>query len=125
AGEGAMLAIARALGATAWRGKIALLAHDLTEVGRQISENHRLADDMMRRCGYEAGAGAEANRLIDAANSAGALGAKLTGAGGGGAIFALTAPESATVVAGALRRAGAADVFVLAVERDGLREERA
>jgi len=125
AGDGLLLPIARALGATAWRGKIALLAHDLDEVGRQISENHRLVDDMMRRCDYTAGAGIEANRLIGAAINAGALGAKLTGAGGGGAIFALVRPESADMVVAALRAAGAGEVFVLPVEPNGVRVEPA
>ena len=123
AGTGPLLPMARALGATAWRGKIALLAHDLAEVGRQITENQRLVDNLMRRCGYRDGAGVEVNRLIEAALAAGALGAKLTGAGGGGAIFALAEPNSADAIVKALRAAGAAAVFVLPVELTGARIE--
>lgn len=48
----------------------------------------------------------ELNRLIEAALEAGALGAKLTGSGGGGTMFALAAPETAQAVAQAINSAG-------------------
>jgi galactokinase/mevalonate kinase-like predicted kinase len=124
AGAGALLPLARALGETAWRGKIALLAGDLPALGRQIGHNQRLIEEMMRLCGYEAGAGVEVNRLVQAAGAAGALGAKLTGAGGGGAVFALPPPEGIERVLAALRAAGAAEVFVLPMERRGVVVER-
>lgn len=76
----------------AWRGKIALLANDLTLFGTLMNENHRLVDKMMRYCGFEDGAGWADNLLIEAAKQHGALGAKLTGAGGGGSVFALVNP---------------------------------
>lgn len=54
----------------------------------------------------------ELERLVRAARAAGALGAKLTGAGCGGCILALTPDaESARVVAAALTAAGAAQVW--------------
>ena len=68
--------------------------------------------------------------LIAAAHDAGALGAKLTGAGGGGAIFALPAPGQEEPLADALRgaaqRAGLtrSEVFVVPVSETGLRVER-
>jgi galactokinase len=43
-------------------------------------------------CGFEQGAGWANNLLIEAALNHGALGAKLTGAGGGGSVFALVNP---------------------------------
>jgi galactokinase len=76
----------------AWRGKIALLGGDLPIFGQLMDENHRLVDKMMRYCGLEDGAGWANNLLIKAAKDHGALGAKLTGAGGGGSVFALVNP---------------------------------
>lgn len=76
----------------AWRGKIALLAGDTVKFGQLMTENHRLVDEMMRYCGFADGAGWANTLLIDAARDAGALGAKLTGAGGGGSVLALVTP---------------------------------
>jgi mevalonate kinase len=50
------------------------------------------------------------DRLVDAAARAGARGAKLTGAGGGGAVIAL-APDRMDAVLDAWRSAGATEVF--------------
>ncbi|MEO8602359.1 MAG: hypothetical protein ABI629_07280 [bacterium] len=128
-GAGPLLDLVRQMGETAWRGKIALLAHDLAGLGRQIDRNQALVDAMMQRCGFADGAGEPVRALIDAARAAGALGAKLTGAGGGGAIFALPAPGDAEPLADALRsfaaRTGlASQVLVAPLARDGLRVER-
>ena len=77
---------------TAWRGKIALLEGDWDTFGRLMNDNHRLVNEMMAHCCFEDGAGWANNLLIDTALANGALGAKLTGAGGGGSVFALTRP---------------------------------
>lgn len=45
-------------------------------------------------------------RLVSEARKAGALGAKLTGAGGGGCMIALTEPDKLDIVAEAIQRAG-------------------
>ncbi len=74
---------------TAWQGKQALLRGDLATFGALMNRNHELVDVMMQYCGFAAGAGWANNRLIEAALDNGALGAKLTGAGGGGSVFAL------------------------------------
>jgi glucuronokinase len=76
----------------AWRGKIALLGGDLVQFGQLMDENHRLVDEMMHYCEFEDGAGWANNLFIQAAKENGALGAKLTGAGGGGSVFALVSP---------------------------------
>jgi galactokinase len=76
----------------AWRGKIALLGSDLVQFGRLMDENHRLVDEMMRYCGFKDGAGRANNLFIQTAKQNRALGAKLTGAGGGGSVFALVNP---------------------------------
>ncbi len=77
---------------TAWRGKIALLQRDWQTLGALINENHCLVNEMMTHCGFPDGAGWANNLFIEAALAHGALGAKLTGAGGGGSVFALTRP---------------------------------
>ncbi len=124
-GSGPLLQLARQLGETAWRGKIALLAGDLNEFGAQITRNQQLIDNMMQTCGFPNGAGMEVRALIAAAHDAGALGAKLTGAGGGGGIFALPADGQEEALAEALRvaarRAGLtrSEVFVVPVSETG------
>jgi galactokinase/mevalonate kinase-like predicted kinase len=77
---------------TAWQGKIAILEGDLETFGNLMNKNHHLVDEMMTRCGFADGAGWANNILIQTALDHGALGAKLTGAGGGGSVFALTKP---------------------------------
>lgn len=76
----------------AWKGKIALLAKDLSTFGSLMNINHQIVDQMMQYCGFSDGAGWANNLLIQAALQNGALGAKLTGAGSGGSVFALTPP---------------------------------
>ncbi len=76
----------------AWRGKIALLAGDWETFGALMNENHRLVNEMMAYCCFEDGAGRANNLLIETALAHGALGAKLTGAGRGGSVFALVHP---------------------------------
>jgi galactokinase/mevalonate kinase-like predicted kinase len=129
AGAGLLPGLARQLGETAWRGKIALLEGDFGGFGVQINRNQDLIDVMMRECGFGTGAGREVTGLVDAARRAGALGAKLTGAGGGGAVFALAAPGEESPLCAALEEAAhaqgltAARVFVLPVTPRGLELE--
>lgn len=126
AGRGPLLALGRELGETAWRGKMALLSGDLAGFGRQVDRNQSLVDQMMTLCGFEAGAGTEVRVLVDAARAAGAYGAKLTGAGGGGAIFAVCPDGHRESIVRGLRTAAAnaglqrAVVFPLSVAPRGL-----
>ncbi|HUO04168.1 MAG TPA: hypothetical protein VMU16_03115 [Candidatus Binataceae bacterium] len=128
-GSGPLLKLARQIGETAWRGKIALLSGDLNEFGAQITRNQELIDTMMHTCGFPDGTGVEVRGLIAAAHEAGALGAKLTGAGGGGAIFALPAPGQEEALAQALRTAAQrigltrTEVVVIPVTETGLKVE--
>jgi D-glycero-alpha-D-manno-heptose-7-phosphate kinase len=114
-----MVRIMEEIGSTAWRGKIALLESDLERFGRLMSENHHLVNQMMEHCGFTEGAGWANNLLIDAAMHNGALGAKLTGAGGGGSVFALVRsgdePRVADCILQAARQNGldSATVFVM------------
>jgi mevalonate kinase len=77
---------------TAWRGKAALLQRDWETFGALMNQNHCVVDEMMTYCGFADGAGWANNLLIQTALVNGALGAKLTGAGGGGSVFAITQP---------------------------------
>jgi len=76
----------------AWRGKVALLERDWGTFGALMNHNHKLVNDMMAYCGFSDGAGWANNLCIETALKNGALGAKLTGAGGGGSVFALARP---------------------------------
>jgi galactokinase/mevalonate kinase-like predicted kinase len=122
-----MLEVMERVGDTAWRGKMALLREDWDEFGRLMIENHRLVDDMMTYCGLPNGAGSANNALIEAALAGGALGAKLTGAGGGGSVFALARPGHEEEIVEALRAAASdlglrnAQVWRARVDRHGLR----
>jgi galactokinase/mevalonate kinase-like predicted kinase len=82
----------------AQRGKRALLAHDWPKLGALMNENHTLVAEL-------GGSGPANERLIAAARGAGAWGAKLAGAGGGGTILALT--DDPERVGAALLAAGA------------------
>lgn len=65
------------------RGKRALIEKDWGVLGAMMNENHALVSEL-------GGSGEVNDRLIRAAREAGAHGAKLAGAGGGGTIIALT-----------------------------------
>lgn len=91
----------------------ALAAGDLARLGRLMDTNHLVLQAM--------GVSTPAlDRLVGAARGAGALGAKLSGAGGGGIVVALARPGEgdAAKVAGALRAAGAALVLSARVDAD-------
>ncbi|MFA5364643.1 MAG: mevalonate kinase [Candidatus Bathyarchaeia archaeon] len=65
------------------KGKVALKAFDLKLVGKLMNENHRLLQEIDVSC-------KELNDLVDLARKQGAVGAKMTGGGGGGCMLALT-----------------------------------
>jgi mevalonate kinase len=77
------------------------LAHaDLVQAGQRLTENHRLLQKMQVSC-------PELDRLVEAALSAGAWGAKLSGGGLGGNMLALVPEEKTAAVETALYAAGA------------------
>jgi mevalonate kinase len=84
----------------AFTAKKALREFDLKKVGELMNENHRLLQEIDVSC-------KELDYLVDLARKQGALGAKLTGGGGGGCMTALT-PTSALqeTVAEAIEKAG-------------------
>jgi mevalonate kinase len=76
----------------------ALKEEDLEALGELMNINHELLCAVGVSC-------EELERLVHAARKAGAYGAKLTGAGGGGCMIALAPPEKVEEVADAIQRA--------------------
>jgi len=97
-------------------GKKALLVRDWAALGDLMNENHAI----QRALG---GSGESNERLIAAALRAGALGAKLAGAGDGGTIIALWPDEDASPLEAALRQAEASATYRLAVAPGATVEE--
>jgi mevalonate kinase len=81
---------------------------DSAAIGKLMNENQEL----LVTIGVSS---PELDRLIAAAHRAGALGAKLSGAGWGGNMIALARPDAAAAVAAALTGAGASGVIVTEV----------
>jgi len=77
-------------------------------LGRLMNENHAIQRDL-------GGSGESNEKLITAALEAGALGAKLAGAGHGGTVIALWPWPDATRLEEALREAGASKTYRLQV----------
>jgi mevalonate kinase len=86
---------------------------NLTELGELMNRNHNL----LLKIGVSS---EELNKLVEAARSAGALGAKLTGAGGGGCMIALTTKRNREAVADAIRAAGG-ESYILKMDEQGVR----
>jgi mevalonate kinase len=87
----------------------ALAGTDLQRLGRLMNTNHLVLQAMRVST-------PRLDQLVGAARMAGALGAKLSGAGGGGVVVALVTPDSATAVSQALTTAGASQVLRTVVE---------
>jgi galactokinase len=102
----------------------AMLSNDIAAFGRSMNDSHAsLRDDYEVSC-------PELDRLVDVARSAGAQGARLTGAGFGGCIVALCEHEEQPSLVAALQReieqlakAVPPDVVMLAEPSDGARVE--
>ena len=98
------------------RAVTALQENDLETLGRLMNINHALL--------YGIGVSDESLEwLANAARKAGALGAKLTGAGGGGCMIALARPEKLENVSEAIMRAGGSP-FIAKKTDEGVRVER-
>lgn len=97
-------AIFDACGRLADAGRTALEAGDLAEVGRLMTANHEQLVAMTV-------SSAALDRLVEVALGAGALGAKLSGAGRGGNLIALVDAAGEAEVCAALQAAGAARLF--------------
>lgn len=95
-------------------GSIVRAARQLIEAGRPrglgplMDENHALLQEMTV-------SSPELDRLVGAARSAGAWGAKMSGGGRGGNMIALVGEDDPESVAGALRDAGAVNAIITRV----------
>jgi galactokinase/mevalonate kinase-like predicted kinase len=98
--------------------KKALLMEDWTLLGELMHENHAIQRDL-------GGSGESNERLIAAALEAGALGAKLAGAGDGGTIIALWLDDDTSALEEALRRAGASITYRLHITPGAIIEKTA
>jgi len=116
-GEPAVVEGYRRITEIARMGKKALILQDWILLGRLMNENHGIQRDL-------GGSGESNERLVDAALGAGALGAKLAGAGDGGTIIALSPRSDTTKLEEALFAAGASAIYRLetssgvTIERD-------
>ncbi len=77
---------------------------EIDRLGKLMTQNQRYLEEMTV-------SSPELERLVEAAQTAGALGAKLSGAGRGGNMIALVREDREELVRLALLRAGAQDVF--------------
>lgn len=93
-----------ACGRIAEEGRIALARGDMAPIGALMDENQSWLERMTV-------SSASLERLVHAARGAGALGAKLSGAGRGGNMIALVSPDHEDDVVAALKAAGAARVY--------------
>ncbi len=91
------------------RGSEALKLGDLIELGHCLDENHTA----LQALGVSS---PDLDRLVGAARTAGALGAKLSGAGMGGTIVAVVDPGYAPEVVHALQAAGASRIIETEVQ---------
>jgi len=93
----------------------ALEHSDLETLGEMMNLNHALL------CAIGV-SNEQLDRLVYAARKAGALGAKLTGAGGGGCMVALAYPENLDAVAEAINQSGG-EAFITEKTVEGVRVE--
>ncbi|MBP2031146.1 mevalonate kinase [Methanohalophilus levihalophilus] len=87
------------IGNTAIRGETLLAVKDYKEVGKLMNVNQGLLDSIGVNC-------PELSSLIYAARNAGAFGAKITGAGGGGCMVAIAPEDKVEDVSQAISEAG-------------------
>ena len=89
-----------AVGEIVQKARKAIESGEMMDLGLLMDKNHSILQEMTVSSQL-------LDRLVDAARSAGALGAKLSGSGRGGNMIALVKPESAQTVAEVLVAAGA------------------
>jgi galactokinase/mevalonate kinase-like predicted kinase len=96
--------------------KKALLLEDWASLGELMNENHAIQREL-------GGSGEVNERLITAALEAGALGAKLAGAGDGGTIIALWLDADTSPLEKALKEAGTSAIYGLCVGAGAIIED--
>ena len=99
-----------AAGAIAVSARKAIRSGKVEALGPLMNENHTLLSQM----GVSS---AELDTLVEAARAAGAIGAKLSGAGRGGSMIALVQEEVSDAVSTALSKAGAVRTIVTEISK--------
>ncbi|MFO7795998.1 MAG: hypothetical protein ACQERB_11055 [Promethearchaeati archaeon] len=78
----------------AWKSRFAIMEKNWERLGQFFKENTKIMNDIMERAGFKYGIGLANNILIDLIQKHPEVySAKLTGAGGGGSVFALVNPD--------------------------------
>ncbi|MFX0003060.1 MAG: hypothetical protein ACFFAA_08525 [Promethearchaeota archaeon] len=78
-----------------WKSRFAIMKHNWIELGEYCKENTIIMNKLMKKAGFEHGIGLANNILIELIEDHPEVyAAKLTGAGGGGSIFALVNPNN-------------------------------
>jgi mevalonate kinase len=90
----------------------AIAKGSIEEIGMLMTENHKL----LKKIGVS---NAETEKIVSICNKCGSLGAKITGAGGGGCILVLASPEVAPILNGALTEVGLR-LEAIEIETNGL-----
>lgn len=105
--------IIQQIGNVVQQARLALISGDLPELGRLLDENQRLLEALDV-------SSPKLDTLIDAARTAGAFGAKLSGGGRGGNMIALVSKDQLASVEHALIEAGAEKTIttMLAAQED-------
>lgn len=78
---------------------------NLENLGNLMNQNHEILRDIQVSC-------PEIDRMVSAALSAGAFGAKVSGAGRGGNMITLVSPDKINLVSDALQKAGAVRTII-------------
>lgn len=98
----------REIGGLAERAQSCLAENQLETLGVLLNRNHEL----LVQLGVSH---PQLDTLCAVARQAGALGAKLSGAGGGGVMVALTVPEQQSLIKQALEKSGAHQVYEITI----------
>lgn len=88
---------------------------DFDNLGKLMNKNQKF----LQKIGVST---VQLDRLVNVAQQAGALGAKLTGAGGGGCMIALCRPDNKYKVANAIENAGGRS-YIVSIDNTGVKSE--
>jgi len=82
-----------------WKSRFCLMRHNWKQLGTLFRENTKIMNDIMKYAGFQYGIGLGNNILINLIEDhPDVYAVKLTGAGGGGSVFALVRPNKTNMV---------------------------